>query len=123
MNDTDATKLILDIITKAKEGSTQPFRSIRYWSEFRYYRKHAWTTKIIIKILRRSANKLFKEYCQDVIAGISDVKKLIAYNQLLDMVDFYRNELETIQAMLNEYDEYLGEGNFWYSFLGGRREL
>ena len=122
MNDTEANQLLLEIINKAKEGQAQPFRPICYWSEFRYYCGCVRSTKLLLRTLELSANKLFKEYCQDVITGISDVKMLIAYSQLLDIIDFYRTDLETMQAMLTEYDDYLGEGNFWRSFLGGRRE-
>lgn len=123
MNDTEATRLILDIINKAKEGKAHPFRPILYWSEFRYYRRWIRSTKLVIRTLRSSAKKLFKEYCGDVIAGISDINKLLAYSQLLEIIAFYENDLKTVRAMLNDYDTYLGEGNFWYSFLGGRRYL
>ena len=122
MTDQETTQLILNIINKAQEGKAQPFRTILYWSEFKYYRKWVRSTKLIIETLRISASNLFKEYCADVIAGISDVTKLLAYTQLLDIIDFYRNDLATVQSMLTEYEDYLGEGNFWYSFFGGRRE-
>ena len=123
MNDTETAQLILDIISKAQEGKAQPFRHILYWSEFRYYRRYQRSTKLIIKTLQLSAKNLFKEYCQDVIAGISDVTKLLAYEQLLAIAEFYEKDLETIQSMLSEYNDYLEDGNFWYSFLGGRREF
>ena len=122
MNDTDLTQLILDIITKAQEGKAQPFRPILYWSEFIYYKGWVRSTKVVIKTLQVSADNLFKEYCKDVINGISEIVKLLAYSQLLDIVAFYENDLNTVQRMLDDYDTYLGEGNFWYSFFGGRRE-
>ena len=121
MTDQETTQLIQAIINKAQEGKAQPYRTILYWSEFKYYRGLAKATKLVIKTLRLSAKKLFKSYCEDVIAGISDINKLLGYAQLLDIIDFYLGELETLEAMLTEYDEYLGEGNFWYSLLGGRR--
>jgi hypothetical protein len=123
MNDTETTQLILDIINKAQEGRAQPFRPILYWSEYRYYRGWVRSTKLVIKTLRSSAKKLFKEYCKDVTAGISELTKLLAYSQLLDIIAFYDNDLKTVQAMLADYDTYLDDGNFWYSFLGGRRIL
>lgn len=123
MTDQETTLLIQDIINKAVEGKAHPFRSILYWSEYRYYRRWTFSTKIVIKTLKQAANNLFKEYCKDVIAGISDITKLLAYQQLLDIKDFYENDLSTIQSMILEYQDYLGEGNFWYSFLGGRREV
>lgn len=123
MTDQDTTLLIKDIINRAQEGRAFPFRTIRYWSEFRYFQGYAKSTKVIIRILRVSANKLFKDYCQGVIAGISDITKLLAYQQLLDIVDFYEEELKTIDAMLTEYDEYLEDlGNFVRALFGERRD-
>ena len=123
MTDQDTTLLIQDIINRAQEGRAFPFRTIRYWSEFRYFQRYARSTKVIIRILRVSANNLFKDYCKGVIAGISDITKLLAYQQLLDIVDFYKEELETIDAMLTEYDEYLGDlGNFIGALFGERRD-
>ena len=121
MNDTETTQLIQAIINKAQEGKAQPYRTILYWSEFKYYRDLKKATKLVIGTLRISSKRLFKSYCEDVIAGISDVNKILGYTQLLDIIDFYQGELETLEAMLTDYDEYLGEGNFWYSILGGRR--
>ena len=124
MNNSDAEQLILDIITKAREGKAQQFQLIVSWSDCVYYRRYKTSTKLIIKTLQDSANNLFKEYCQDVIKGISELTKLLAYIQLLDIKAFYENELIVIQQMLDEYDNYLGDwGNFWYAFLGGRRQL
>lgn len=122
MNDADATLLLTDIINKAIEGRAFPFRTIRYWSEFRYYWRWIKSTRLIIKTLRHSADSLFVEYCEDVIAGVSDVMKLLAYQQLLDIIAFYETDLTTVRSMIDDYDKYLGEGNFWYSFLGGRRD-
>ena len=123
MTDTEATQIIQDIINKAIEGRQHPFRSILYWSEFRYYKGWVRSTKIVLKTLNFAADNLFKEYCKDVIAGISDITKLLAYSQLQDIMAFYKKDLDTVQSMLLEYEDYLGEGNFWYSFLGGRREV
>ena len=121
MTDQEITQVIQAIIDKAQEGKSQPYRTILYWSEFKYYRGLKKATKLVIETLRISSKKLLKSYCKDVIAGISDVNKILGYSQLLDIIDFYQEELETLEAMLTEYDDYLGEGNFWYSFLGGRR--
>ncbi len=123
MTDQESTLIIQGIIDKALEGKAQPFTPILYWSEFRYYYGWARSTKIIIKTLKASANNLFKNYCKDVIAGISDITKILAYTQLLNIVAFYEKDLNTVQQMLADYDEYLGEGNFWYSVFGGRREV
>jgi hypothetical protein len=123
MNDTDVQQILLNIIQKAQEGQSLQFRFIMSWREFQHYQGVARSTKIIIRMLEDSNNRLFKEYCQDIIVGISDFNKLLAYNQLEDIIAFYEAELETLTRMLDDYDEYLSQGHFWYSFLGGERSL
>ena len=124
MTDQDTTLLIQDIINRAQEGRAFPYRAIQYWEEFRYFQRYTISTKLIIRILQVSANKLFKDYCKGVIAGISDITKLLAYEQMLDIVDFYEEELKTIKAMVDDYDEYLGNlWNFIGALLGERREV
>ena len=124
MNRQEATSIIQDIITKAQEGEAHPFITITYWDEFKFYQRYAKSTAVIIKVLKTSTNNLFKNYCQDVIAGISDITKLLAYLQLIDIIAFYENELKTLQAMLNDYDDYLGNfGNFVRAIFGGERTI
>lgn len=124
MTDQETTLLIQDIVNKALEGKERPFRYILYWSEYRYYRGWVTSTKIVIKALKQSANNLFKEYCKDVIVGISDITKLLAYQQLLDIIDFYEAELKTVLAMINDYDEYICNfSNFIRALFGERREV
>ncbi len=125
MTEQETTLLIYEILNKALEGDALPFKLITCWNEFLYYLRWSRSTKIVIKTLKTSANKLFKEYCQDVIAGISDITKLLAYKQLLDVTAFYENDLATVQKMLDEYDDYLGDwGNFWrHVFLRESRDL
>lgn len=124
MTDQDTTLLIQDIINRAQEGRAFPYRAIQYWEEFRYFQRYTRSTKVIIRILQVSANRLFKDYCKGVIDGISDITKLLAYEQMLDIVDFYEEELKTIKAMVDDYDEYLGNlWNFIGAILGERREV
>lgn len=124
MTDTETKQMTLAIIEQAQEGQLLKFHYIRSWDEFQEYTRLNRATKAVIKLLSRSANNLFKEYCKDVIAGISDVTKLAAYSQIREYIDYYIKEAETQQKMLDEYDNYLGDwGNFWHSFLGGERDL
>lgn len=124
MTDLEINTIIRDILNKAIEGEALPFRTILYWSEFIYYQRWTLSTKLVIRLLKNSANKIFKRYCRDVIAGISDISKLLAYQQLLSIAAFYENDLKTVQSMLDDYDKYLGNfGNFINALLGERREL
>lgn len=122
MNDADVKQLILNIINQAQEGKSIKFHYIESWQDYRYYRQVRRNTKILIQMLTPSARRLFKGYCKDVIAGISDVHKLLAYKRLCEVIAFYENDLEILKRMLYDYDEYLSQGNFWYSFLGGQRD-
>ena len=124
MTDNETTLIIQDIISKAIEGRAQQFRHILYLSEFCYYCRLCISTEIIIRTLTRAANNLFKAYCKDVIAGISEITTLIAYQQLLDVIDFYKDDLETVQSMIEDYNDYLHDfRNFIWALLGERRSL
>ena len=123
MDNTESTQLLLEILDQAKAEQAIEFTYIKNWYEFRYYSKLSKATRVVVKVLQTSANNLFKEYCRDVIAGISDVNKLLAYTYLCDVIDFYKNDINTLHNMLAEYDQYLGEGNFLFSFFGGERDL
>ena len=124
MLDQETEPLIQDIVNKAAEGRAQPFRLILYWSEFKYYKRLVLTLKLIIRMLTAAANNIFKDYCRDVIVGISDITKLIAYQEILEIKVFYENDLNTVNKMLDDYDEYLGDfGNFVRALFGERRDL
>ena len=85
MTDSETRQLLLSIINQAQEGKSLKFHFIRSWQEFKFRWCQAKSTKLVIKTLKASAKGLFKEYCKDVIAGISDITKLLAYQQLLDI--------------------------------------
>ena len=123
MQDTDAQELLLEILKTAEEGKSIEFRLITSWADFMNCRRDFISTRLVVRTLKESANKLFKHYCKTVKTGTADFTELLAYSQLLDIKAFYAQDVETLKKMLNEYDEYLGKGNFWYSFLGGERDI
>ena len=123
MTNTEIHQFLLEVLEHVEKGESLEFRFITSWFEFDYYRRQAQSTKTLIKILESSSNRLFKDYCNDVIFGISHVNKLLAYSQLQDIIAFYQKDLDTINKMLDDYDDYLGQGHFWYSFFGGERDI
>ena len=123
MTNIEVQQILLAIIQHVEEGKSITFNYIKTWQEFIYYFKLRKSTKAIIKILTFAADQIFKDYCKNVIAGISEVNQLIAYTELQEIRSFYEKDLQTITDMINEYDDYLGHGHFWYSFLGGERDL
>jgi hypothetical protein len=123
MQDTDAQQLLVEILRRADEEEFTQFCYITSWQEFRFYQKLVKANQLVIGMLDTSINKLVRSYCKAVIAGISDVTELLACNQLRKVQDFYYKDIEIINNMLAEYEDYLGQGHFWYSFLGGERRL
>jgi hypothetical protein len=121
MNDNEAQQILEEILAQAEAGQATEFRLINSWAEFREVNRTYKANKIIVNMLKQSSKSLFNTYCKDVIAGISDVTKLIAYSQLVDVIDFYQNEVKTLDDMLNEYDDYLWHGNIFYALMGGER--
>lgn len=123
MQDTEAQQLLLEILEQAEQKKFVEFRLIKSWSEFMFYRKSRTATKLIIKALDQSSRDLIKSYCKQVESGTSDVSWLLAYSELKDVIAFYEKDLETLQKMLDEYDNWLGQGHFFYSILGGERDI
>ena len=123
MQELEVQQLLLDIIAYAQKGKFTEFHFITSWSEFKFYRQSVRSTKIVIRVLKTSAKNLFKKYCKDIASAKPDVNELYAYIQLCNMVDFYQKDLNILKRMVDEYDNYLGKGHFWYSFLGGERQL
>lgn len=123
MNNTEAQQLLLEIIEQAQKKKFTRFRLITSWADFRACRKNAIATKLIIRVLQDSAKNLFKGYCKSIKAGNQDVQQLLAYNEIGEITAFYEEELDTLLQMLDEYDKYLEQGHFWYSILGGKRDL
>lgn len=123
MTNTDAQELLLNILRQAEEGKSIEFRFITSWYDFKDTIKDYRATKLIVRTLQDSAKNLFKSYCKAVSNGTADFTQLLAYYQLQDIIAFYEKDLSTLRDMLNEYDNYLGQGNFWFSFLGGIRDI
>jgi len=121
MQNVEAQELLLQILEQAQEGKVTEFHLIMTMSECKFYYRRYRADKLIIRTLKSAAKRLYKTYCKEVRIGTADAGKLFAYVQLQEVINFYTRDLTTIKQMLSEYDEYLGQGNFWYSFLGGER--
>lgn len=117
MQKTEEQQLVLDIIEHAHKKQYTKFHRITSWKEYRFYYGNRLATKLIIKALKSSSKNLFKEYCKDVEAGTQDFSKLLAFSQIRDITTFYELDLVLIRNMLDEYDKYLNEGNFWRAVI------
>lgn len=120
MNYQDSEQVLLAIIEQAQAEPSE-FRFIVSLTDYRYCLNLYKSTKLVIKILKRASKNLFKAYCKDITSGISDFTQLVAYEELVEITSFYETELKTIYNMLDEYEEYLWAGNFFYALMGGER--
>ena len=124
MQDTETQQIILNLIEYAQSAKHIEFHLLCNWYEYKYYRSKRKSLKLIVRALRDSTDRLFKSYCNDVAAGKGDFTKLLAYQQIQQVIKFYSLELQIVIDMLEEYEVYLANGNFFLAFLGtGRSEL
>jgi hypothetical protein len=121
MHDNETQQMILTIIEHAKTTKPTEFRFLRNWTDYRFYKGKLRSFKLLIKALNSGCDRLFKNYCSSVVSGEGDLNKLLAYQQMLEVIDFYQRELFTITDMLCEYDTYLMEGHLFWAFLGESR--
>lgn len=121
MQTSEVQQIILDYIKHAQAAKHSEFRFIRNWLQFKFYRRKRKSFKILLGGLNKSANRLFKAYCQEVTRGEANFNKLLAYQQVQLAIDFYTQELNIINEIIDEYDNYLAAGNFASSFLGAYR--
>ena len=124
MTDQVARELIDELIKQAEEEKSIESKLITSWAEYRFYQKQERSLKAVIKILKACADATFLTYCNEIIAGESNLSRLLAYLQLQDVIAFYEQDLQTVRKMNAEYDEHLGNwGNFAKEFiLGYERE-
>lgn len=122
MTNTDFQQMILKVINYAQTNTQSKFRFICNWTEYRYFRGKRKAYKLFVNGLSKGANRLFKTYCKVIAEGSDNLNKLLAYQQMVQAVTFYRCEIDTINAMLSEYEAYLLDGNFLDSFLGNSRD-
>jgi hypothetical protein len=112
-----------EVVERARTKNYTEVRPIRSMDELIGYYLYIKSTKVVIKVLNKSSNKLFKTYCEEILTGAADVDVLLAYTQLMEIKDFYIEDLARLQQVVNEYKTYLCQGNFIRALLGEERDL
>lgn len=119
----DTQKLIHELILHAESEEPLEFRFIRTWSEYRTLRKSRKAMKALLKVLRQSTENLLETYCNEIEIGTAAVHKLLACRILVQTINYYERDYETLDTMLGEYELYLVSGNlFDFVWYGGRPE-
>ena len=112
---------ILDLIEYAQAGNHLDFKLITSWTEYWKARKLRKDLRSLIKRLRASMNRLFKDYCKRVVKGTANVNDVVAYVTFNELVLFETEELKIVEDILDEYETYLSKNNFIISLLGFER--
>jgi hypothetical protein len=115
----DTKELLLNLIENARTGEHTKFEQLRFFCEYAGSRVTLRSTEKVTDILEDSANNLFKKYCKAVRQHQADVNLILAYKQLQQAVDFYREEHRIIKDILVDYENWLFDGNFLKAFLFG----
>jgi hypothetical protein len=115
----DTQELLLNLIENAKAGEHTKFVQLRFFNEYVGGWATYKATQKVADILEDSANTLFKKYCKAIKQHQADVNLILAYKQLQQAVDFYREEQKITKDILVDYENWLFDGNFLKAFLFG----
>lgn len=121
MEPIDEHQIVQNILVRAQNRDYTKVHLLEYFEEYGRYRMELRTTQLVLRILRDSANKLFKTYCKQIPSGAADINVLLAFVQLQEVIEFYETDLKIIQQMLEEYEDYLRHGNLFSALLGEKR--
>ena len=115
----DTKELLLNLIENARAGEHTKFEQLRYFDDYISTRMACKATKKVILVLEESADNLFNTYCKLVSKQQADVNMLLAYKQIQQAVNFYQEEVNIVEDILEDYENYLRDGNFLKAFLFG----
>lgn len=117
----DTKELILALIEQAKSGEHTKFEQLRFFNEYIAGRiTHSAIKKVVVD-LEYSADNLFMSYCKAVRKHQADVNLLLAYKQLQHAILYYKEELKIVKDILEDYENYLWEGNFIKAIIFNER--
>ena len=97
-------------------GQHTKFELLQNRQEYLKQRKVVYSLQLLVDSLYDMASNQLKSYCKDVVNYNSDVYKLLAYQYIVKIHNFYLDELKISQDMVDEYECYLYAGN-WLDFI------
>ena len=121
MQESEAIEIINQLIMQAQEGEHTEVHLISTLSEYFFYLGQAKSLRVVLRVLRNSSNFVFKAYCRGIVIGTSNIDELLAYQQLRGIIPYYEQELEIVNDMIVEYEDYLFFGNLIPALFGASR--
>ena len=115
---------VIELIDRAAEKRHLNMLRINNLSNYNEAKLRLKETKIWAKCFRQVAHILFRDYTKELSAIPSrrDIVLLIDANKMSDYAAFYAEEANMIQATIDDYLNYLKNGNVIAAFLGKDRE-
>lgn len=113
MEITTEQEILSNIIEYTNLNKHISFKAINSWHEYFNIRGRRRIIKLIINSLRAGERKLFKSYCKDVLHNRQQLTKVLICSTLRKSINFYKIDLDIVESMLNEYENYIISGNFF----------
>lgn len=114
----DDELIFKELVTKALEyGEHAEFEFIKNYAELNAIKLCKSGLRKVIKVFKTVTSGIYKEYCRLVETGESDFNLLYAYNQYLEVLKYYEQELAIANDMIDEYDNYVWSGHLIDQYL------
>ena len=110
------------LIRRAKKGEHSEFEYIRSLDEYFAAKTVKNVLKKVVKSFLVSKNNLYNSYTRAVKAGTNDLNVILALSELIQVINFYKAEIEIISEMIYEYIAYVHCGHFIDTILGRYRK-
>ena len=118
MQELDAQEIINELIRQAKDNQHLEFYKLDNLFDYFYYLDQRRALRVTLRVLRNCLNFLFSDYCREVANGTGDFNKLLAYKEFEYIIEYYQQEFNTVNDMLDEYENYMILGGFLPALLG-----
>lgn len=115
--------LMSDLINTVEQGKHRQFQFLKSWQEYRRAKMIRRTYALLVASISQSARRQFSNYCKAIKAGNTEVIKLLAYCTTIKVQKFYDEELRILSDMIDEYECYLADGNWWDFVFNSKRQL
>lgn len=114
----DDELIFKELVKKALEyGEHAEFEFIKNYAELNAIKLCKSGLRKVIKVFKTVTSGIYKEYCRLVETGESDFNLLYAYNQYLEVLKYYEQELAIANDMIDEYDNYVWSGHLIDQYL------
>ena len=121
MND-DSLELAEQLIQRAKKGDHSNFEFIRSLEEYAAAKMIKKALKKVVKSFDTPKNNLYRAHVKSVQEGEDELNVILAFSELVQVVNFYSDEIGIVSDMIDEYVSYVHSGHIWDTLVGNYRK-